>query len=284
MTGGRCAVRLGGVLWLGALGLGLAQSRGVSATMPGAKQEVVGTLPQYDVVSVKENKGASKNRSWRTTPDGFITDNIQLLSLISSAYGIRMDLISGGPEWIRSVGFDVTAKVAGADVEALKKMSNRQRGDLLRPVLAERFGLKVHPETKMLPVYNLVVAKGGVKMKASPPDPPLPAGTKPGEPLQNRFGMSLGPGTWKGTGYTTDRMADQLSYMVGRTVLDKTGLTGRYEVNLKWAEEHGPADNGAESGPSIYTAVQEQLGLKLEPSKGPVETLVIDAVQRPSEN
>ena len=267
---------------LNTLSLGVAQAPAATAGAVG-KQEAAAKLPEFDAVSIKQHQDRNDGMSWRTTPDGFITVNCTLLNLIGSAYSIRGDLISGGPDWIRSSGFDVTAKVAGPEVEALKKLRGRQRADMLRPMLADRFGVKVHEESKILPLYELVVSKNGPKLKPSPPIPPDPD-ARPGDPPISRMTMSMGPGEWSGSHMTTGNIADNLAGIVGRTVLNKTGLTGQYEVNLKWSEEHGPANNDAETGPSIFTALQEQLGLRLEPGKGPTETLVIDHVEKPTGN
>jgi uncharacterized protein (TIGR03435 family) len=124
-------------------------------------------LPEYDVASVKQHSSDERMMRIMNKPDGFSCSNISLKTLVANAYGIRQDLISGGANWIGSTGFDVEAKVAGSDVEAFKKLSPRQRNRLLQPLLADRFKLKVHSETKVLPMYDMVIAKGGPKLKGS---------------------------------------------------------------------------------------------------------------------
>ena len=121
-------------------------------------------VPEFDVVSVKPNKSGGGMVRIMGRPDGYAASNVSLKMLIQGAYGIREDLISGAPSWADSARFDIDAKVAGSDVEALKKLSPEQRRLILRPLLADRFKLKVHTETKQLPVYELVLAKDGSKV------------------------------------------------------------------------------------------------------------------------
>lgn len=248
-------------------------------------------LPEYDVASVKENKSGDHMMRIMNTPDGFSCTNIALTTIIEIAYGVRQDLISGGPGWVNSTGFDVEAKVAGSDLEAFKKLSPRQRSSLLQTLLADRFQLKLHHETRVLPMYDLVVAKGGPKLKASvpvstPPDTASDA-SKNSDAAKPRGMMTMGPGMFKGEALPMKVLANNLSSILEHTVVDKTGLSGDYDFDLKWTPEGTApaADNGAtDSGASIFTAVQEQLGLKLQSTKGPVDTLVIDHVELPSQN
>lgn len=263
-------------------------------------------VPLYDVASVKPNKGDGRMLSIRNTPDGFSAMNLSLKFLISNAYGIKQDLITGGPDWVGTARFDVDAKVAGVDVETLKKLNPEQRRTMLQPLLAERFGLKVHSETRVLPIYEMTIAKSGVKFKESEavapsedggksaPGPGGPAGTitpggapplPPGMP-RGAASMSMGPGMFTGKNLTMVALANQLSSSIHRTVVDKTGLKGKYDFELKWTPDDRPpqGDAGTDTGPSIFTAVQEQLGLKLESARGPVETLVIDHAEKPAED
>ena len=244
-------------------------------------------LPEYDVASVKQHSSDERMMRIMNKPDGFSCSNISLKTLVANAYGIRQDLISGGANWVGSTGFDVEAKVAGADVEAFKKLSPRQRNRLLQALLADRFKLKVHSETKVLPMYDMVVAKGGPKLKVSAPiEVSAEAGKNP-EAAKHRGGMSMGPGMFRGEGLSITAIANQFSYIVHYTVADKTGLTGKYDVDLKWTPDDAGTPNGdaaAESSPSIFTAVQEQLGLKLNSTKGSIETLIIDNAEMPAAN
>ena len=244
-------------------------------------------LREYDVASVKENKSGDRMMRIMNKPDGFECTNIPMKTLIANAYGIRQDLISGGPGWTNSTGFDVEAKVAGSDMETFKKLSPRQRNALLQALLADRFKLKLHHETKELPMYDMVVAKGGLRLKALAPVEPSADAAKNPDAAKSHGMMSMGPGMFKGQGLPMTDVANELSYVLEHTVVDKTGLTGDYDFDLKWTpEDAGPpnADASAGSGASIFTAVQEQLGLKLQSTKGPTDTLVIDHAELPSQN
>jgi uncharacterized protein (TIGR03435 family) len=263
-----------------------AQAFPINLADNGPKDDPDVKLPVFDVASVKPNKSGSGNMSWRTKPDGYSCENISLKMLISNAYDVRQDLISGGPGWVESQGFDVDAKVAGEDVEAMKKLTGRQRSSMLQALLADRFKLKVHTETKTLPMYDLVIAKGGPKL-TEVPAADLAADEKDPEHPKHPYLMQVGPGQFKGQAMSSQFIANQLAFMMEKTVTDKTGLKGKYDIDLKWTPEDAKSagdDGSSESGASIFTAVQEQLGLKLVSTKGPVETLVIDHVELPTEN
>jgi uncharacterized protein (TIGR03435 family) len=250
-------------------------------------------LREYEVVSIKENKSDEESSSWQSTTDGFRIVNSNLIYLVAEAYGVRFDLVSGAPTWLSTRRFDVEAKVAGSDVEAYKKLNDKDHLPMVKALLRERLGLQAHIETKELPVYDLVVSKEGLKMKLAPPDPPqsdtaetsTPDG-KSTSPVRHNGTSSVGWGSWSGTDLPMQQIASQLSYLVHHKIVDKTGLTGKYDFELKWTPEEDGAqqDNGTDTAPSIFTALQEHLGLKLRSTKGPVDTLVIDHVDLPSEN
>jgi uncharacterized protein (TIGR03435 family) len=255
-------------------------------------------LPAFDVVSIKPNKSGGGMIRVMNRPDGYSASNISLKILIQAAYGIREDLISGAPGWVDSARYDIDAKVDGADVEALKKLTPEQRRLILQPLLADRFKLKVHTETKQLPVYELVVAKGGSKLKEAIVGDIYANGIK-GPDGVGRGGMvRMGRGQLTAQGVPMSSVVNMLSQQLHRTVIDKTGLTGKYDLELNWTPDEGegmgpPPPGGGQphgdaptegSGPSIFTATQEQLGLRLQSGKGPVDTLVIDHVETPTEN
>ncbi|MGA8742193.1 MAG: TIGR03435 family protein [Terracidiphilus sp.] len=226
----------------------------------------------YDVVSVKPHKTDDPGVvSWmRTTPTGF-SANVSACSLIMSAYNlIMLDQISGLPGWAENENFDVEGKLDAEAAEAFEKLSRNdeasQRRLMMQAILADRFGLRIRRELRGLPVYNLVIAKSGLKMKEA-------------SPLQD-YPWSMGLGSITSKGMPIASLAASLSNPAGRMVIDKTGLTGRYEINLAWSWNDEPGN----SGPSLFTALQEQLGLKLEPAKAPIDVVVIDHIERPSEN
>jgi uncharacterized protein (TIGR03435 family) len=254
------------------------------------------TFPPYDIVSIKPDKSGSGMISIKTAPDTFQASNISLKSLLANAYDVKDDLISGISGPLGSAAFDIEAKVLDPDLDALKKLSPEQKTarsrSMMLQILIDRFHLKAHIETKELPVYELVLAKSGPALKEAAPEPPAADGADPVKPpkAMGRGGMMTNnngkSSELTATAVPLSNLASMLSYQVHRTVLDKTGLTGKYDLSLKWTPEDAPAqDNSTETpAPSIFTALQEQLGLKLQPAKGPVDTLFIDHVEMPTEN
>jgi uncharacterized protein (TIGR03435 family) len=207
--------------------------------------------------------------------------NVTLRLLVTYAWDIRDHQLAGGPAWLDTEHYDILAK---PESEIPQTPAGRQLQKLMvQALLRDRFGFGYHRETKELPIYELVVAKNGPKLADSAP------GT------QNQLMMSRGK--LEAKSMKTGNLADALSSRLGRTVVDKTGLTGDYDFTLEWAPDMGenggpkgmPADAPKEApqvadGPSLFTALQEQLGLKLESAKGPVEILVIDRAAKPSDN
>ena len=243
------------------------------------------SLPVFDVVAIHENKSASDNMSIGWGGDAFVAKNTTLISLLMGAYSIREDLMSGLPGWAGSTRFDVNAKVSDPDADALKKLTREQRRAMMVALLTDLFHLRTHIVTKTLPVYDLVIAKGGSKLKehAALPSTNLEPGKTPFNLKDGSFMISDSQMT--GVAVPISILAPNLAFRVERNVIDMTGLTGKYDINLKWtpAELQGKAD-ADNNAPDLFTALQEQLGLKLEPSKGPVDTLVIDHIEMPSEN
>jgi uncharacterized protein (TIGR03435 family) len=295
-----------GRLWLVAIGSMAVLAQSVwgqsSATPSGAVPPVVTTdakVPVFEVVSVKQDKSESGMIRVMTKPDGYSATNISLKMLVQAAYGIREDLISGAPGWADSARYDIDAKVAGPDVDELKKLSNEQRRSMLKPLLEERFKLKVHTETKQLPIYELVLAKGGSKLKEATPGDTYPNGFKGPDGAAHGGMVRMSHGQLTGQAVPIATLVNLLSQRLQRTVTDKTELTGKYDLELNWTPAEGEGGGIArpqagseqqdtsppiDSGPSLFTALQEQLGLRLQSSKGPVETLVIDHVEMPTEN
>jgi uncharacterized protein (TIGR03435 family) len=265
--------------------------------------------PTFEVVSIKPNHGAGGNMTIRMAPGGrFTAENVPVKLILEQAYGVKDSQILGAPGWIDSERYDVEAKPEDSSADEKQKpgpeKESAQLRLMLQSMLADRFKLTLHHETKELPVYALVVAKNGPKLHETadtPGDstPPGPMGPSGGPPLKGRM-MINGRGELTVNGVALARFADVLSRQIGHIVVDKTGLKGNYDFTLKWTPDEGQMPGGPgggpggpprdaapppdASGPSIFTALQEQLGLKLESQKGPVDTLVIDHVERPSEN
>ena len=224
---------------------------------------------------------------------------VTLKMLIALAYRVQQFQVSKGPGWIDSDRFDVQGKAEDpkADFDQLRLM--------LRSMFEDRFNLKIHREMKESSVYALVPGKGGPTIELSgdqaSPDinGPAPQGAGP-----NRGAIRMGAGTIVGNGVTLSLFARMLSQRLDRPVVDRTNLTGRFNILLQWApsEAENPFDSGGNqlpdtiidmrggsvmvdpSGPSIFSAIQQQMGLRLESAKAPVEFLVIDHVDKPSEN
>jgi uncharacterized protein (TIGR03435 family) len=243
--------------------------------------------PVFDVISVKPSKDDGRLRL-RFTKDGFVATNLDLHDLIGESYLVDDNQILSEPAWAKKQGFDVEAKVVGTDVAALGKMSFDERRAMFKQVLTERFKLAIHHETRELPVYALTIAKGGAKLKQGTTSPDGPAISKRGPGM-----IKVGPGLVSAVGTTIPYFVGVLSGELGRTVVDRTGLTGVYDISLTWAGDAGQggglgtagAASGSDaSGPSLFTAIQEQLGLKLESVKAAVDVIVIDHVERPTEN
>src|SRR6185437_1285383 len=228
--------------------------------------------PTYDVVSIRENKSGSLKGGAGPTADGFRATNVTAAGLLTTAYKFRNETIFGLPGWARSVHFDIEAKITDPDREAVKELSDEQRRAMMVALLKDRFHLSAHIETRTLPVYDLVVAKNGPKLKEAK------SVTGNGEQHSN---LQISGTKLTAVGFPIGALAPTLNGDVGRTVVDKTGLTGIYDFTLKWRPVNATADN---NDPDLFTALQEQLGLKLVPSKGPVPTLIIDHIERPTEN
>jgi uncharacterized protein (TIGR03435 family) len=228
-------------------------------------------------------------------PDEVRLSNLPLQDLIVQSYGfVLSDQIVGLPNWAKSERFDIEAKVDSDNAAAFRKLTLDQVRSMGRPILADRFKFAGHEEKRALPLYALVVSKDGSKLKLST----LSGQDSEGGGIartgliemhhgSTTNGAPQGMNELIGRGITIDQLARTLSQQgLDRVVLDDTGLMGRYDFKLTWAPENGAADTNSTdtSGPSIFTAVSEQLGLKLEPRKGPVTVLVIDHIEAPSLN
>ena len=252
----------------------------------GSEILATGPLPEWDVASIKPHLADDHNMSWRMNADGLSLINLPLELMICSAWNLKPYQLSGLNGWMKSSPFDLTAKVSSEDIAVYEKLSVAQRGQMLQKLLAERFQLKVHLETKTLPVYDLIVDKGGAKLKPSTAiDPPSPEEARAIPNKYRKGSMTTGSGMYEGTGVTIKSLASQLANVVGKPVHDTTGLTGVYDISIHFRPEEMSANNNDNSdAPSIFSVVQEQLGLKLLPGKGSVNILFIDTAQKPEPN
>jgi len=242
----------------------------ITATIANAQ-----TDPIFDISSVKWNKSGSHSTHISSTDAFYRANNVNLKMLLQNAYNIRPELISGLPSWTDDAHFDIEAKVL--DPTTVEHLAPVQRAAMIRQLLEDRFHLKAHIEQKTLPVFDLVVAKSGSKLTPSPPDLPKSRGT----------GVNSHNNELDAHDIAMSAFADVLTHQAERTVIDKTNLTGKFDLTLKFAHEDNSAAPHGDPGddlPSIFTAVEEQLGLKLLPDKGPVDTLVVDQLEQPTEN
>ena len=269
------------------LGMALALVAAPNAQAPAP------AVPAFDVSSVKPNKEGGPS-SVRVTPGGLLSvTNNNLRNIIRNAWNITNDQIAGGPDWLDTERFDITAKASAPFKQDEARV-------MLQALLAERFGLATHMETRELPVYLLVLARKdgtlGPQMKKADVDcaalfASVTAGGKMPERLPNGnlpCGLSVrgSQGLVTGNGVGMEQLARNLTGGVGRIVVDRTGLQGYYDINLTFAPESlpgAPPETASDSGaPSLFTAMPEQLGLKLEPGRAPIAVLVIDRAERPA--
>ena len=230
------------------------------------------STPTFEVATIKPAAPSPDGHTHiNYPPDGrFSALNITLIALMAWAYGMPEKQILDGPSWLATTRFDIQAK---ADAEGqMQRFASDQHQDLKRHMVqalfVDRFHLKLHQETRTMPAYDLILAKGGSKLQPS---------------QSNGKTIGISRTYFNGQGLTTAIIADRLSQITGRVVVDKTNLPDRYDLKLQWTPDDAPAtDNSA--APSLFTAIQEQLGLKLEPAKEPVPVLVIDHIDPPTPN
>jgi bla regulator protein BlaR1 len=273
----------------------------LSGPAPASPDSADTKVPDFAIASIKPDKSGTNMIRIMFGTDGFTATNVPLKLLIREAFSVNDDQIAGEPAWAGSSRFDVDAKVDSADVPAMKDLTFDQRRQMIRSLLADRFALKTHEESKELPVFALLIAKGGVKLHQAKPGDTYPNGLKGPDGQHGGAGMMMfnASGQITAQGVPMSDLTRLLSQQTGRTVIDKTGLTGNYDFTLQLPPRKGPMptppapgsgsaaggdDSGDDAGPSIFTAVQEQLGLKLESQKAPLPLIVIDHIEQPSAN
>jgi uncharacterized protein (TIGR03435 family) len=294
------------------LGLASATPSSAQAQLPGQGASAAAPVYEYEVVSIKPNKSGSLIPGGAPSDDGINVSNFPLQFLILGAFGVSNDRIVGLPSWVSSDRFDINAKMDASVADALKKLSPDDRKlaqqHMLQTIFIERCKLAFHRETKEMQTYTLVVGKNGPKFQESKPEDAPAGGLKIPDGRGGTGNMQVGEkGLLTFRGLPLTFLVQLLSAQLGRTVVDKTGLTGKYDFTwqftpdpsrlraLQGAQE--PASSGGGSGgasasivpadpegTSLFTAIQEQLGLKLETGKGAVEIIVIDHIEKPSDN
>lgn len=220
--------------------------------------------PAFEVASVKPNTQEEGSFSFDFTPDGGLkARNFSAWNLIRTAYNLRELQMSGGPSWIKSQGFDIEARPARSG----ESVPRSQTLLMLQALLQERFKLKFHRETRQVASYALGITSRGAKL------PP----TREGRPRTAMGDLDV-------PSMTLDSLCQIFEFDLDRPVVNQTGLEGPFAIQLQWASERAPKEAADPSKPSLFTAVQEQLGLRLDPSRAPAEFFVIDSVERPTEN
>jgi len=256
------------------------------------------TPASFEAASIKVNTSGDCRKSIGPAPGGrFLATNNALRDLLPFAFGVPQAMagirIVGGPKWIDEDRYDVNAKVDG-------QWTPQQMSDMLRALLVDRFQLVAHREMRDMPTYTLVVASAGHRLRASNVDqaacdarrraaqrrealPSLPPGSTPVCPT----GRTV-PGSITAIGWTMDALATTISPWVGRVVIDRTQLSGLFDFDLRWTPDQpirlpddAPPIAIDPNGPSMFTALQDQLGLKLESTRGAVDVVVVDHVERP---
>jgi uncharacterized protein (TIGR03435 family) len=274
------------LLW-GAVGL-QAQCAGITP------RKDADQIPSYELVSIHKTKDANAQQRNNETPDGLSEEGTSLRSMIGEAYGFSLgqlsdQLLVGAPAWAKTQLFDVQAKVDSSDVEKMKALAKadtmmaevRQiasrtptyRMVMLQRLLEDRFKLKLHYEKREMALYEMTVAKGGVRMKVAHPKDP------------EHGSMEMSNGKLEGDNVPMSFIPVMFQLELEKPVVDKSETGGNYDFELHWSRMGDEADNGTdEVAPSLFTAVQEQMGLKLRAGKGPVWVIVVDHAEMPSEN
>jgi uncharacterized protein (TIGR03435 family) len=315
--------------------LGLVCATPSHAQSSAQNAAVAAAVMEYEVATIKPYKpGAGEGPNMMRVgifnpPDGFAASGANMQMLVTQAYGIQNFQIVGAPDWFTNDRFEIDAKMESSVADALAKMSQDDRTlarqKMLQALLADRFKLTIHRESKELPSYILSIGKNGSKLvEAKPPDPQAaapagnggggrggrggPGGPGRGAPGRGGMMMSGGPGgqTVSADSVPMTALVRMLSQFLRSPVIDKTGLTGYYTISLKFMPENfgggggagfamppaggapgapAPPDPSTEAAaPTLQVAVQEQLGLRLDKSKGQVEIIVIDHVEKVSDN
>jgi uncharacterized protein (TIGR03435 family) len=229
---------------------------------------------KFEVASIKPSSPDSATETHRYPGGRFTASGVTVKALIQRAWNVKSFQVSGGPAWVNSQRYDISAKAA---------IDGNINGDQLMPLiqalLVERFHLRIHRETRELPIYSLVVGKSGPRLQATTAATGSSWSKTPGHLTGQKVSMEM---------FATDLLEAQLD----RVVTDHTGIKGEFDVRLTWApvdtditaNDADRPSSASSDGPSLFTAIQEQLGLKLESTRGPVEVLVIESIEKPSEN
>ena len=253
------------------LGLSIAmraQDAAAAATKP--QMMAKDADPDWEVVSVKPSDPDDKYDFFNIKGRNVVIRNESVMYILRTAYGMQKSQFVGLPDWVKTERYNVDGVADAAGTPDADQMHA-----LMRKLLAERFGLKAHREQRQMDVYALTVAKGGPRMEPSKSAPEAMPG--------NAGGQDNGRQTRKYWNVSMADLAPMLQFNLDRPVVDQTGIKGRYDFTMKWTVDQERATE-PDAPPVLFTAIQEQIGLKLEATKAPADVLVVDAIQRPAAN
>jgi bla regulator protein blaR1 len=248
----------------------------------------------FDVATIKPDKGDDRTMLIFAGDNTWSLKNLPIEMLLKQAFGLEDDRLMGIPGWVKTERFDIQAKLTGPDAADLRFMTIDQRRTMLVSLLTDRFGLKFHHENRQLQEYALVIARGGSKLKESG------EGSSEVNGNQVQHLQRLGYGHLDAQGISIERLIGAFTQIISGTIVDETGLTGSYDVALRWTPQMDTSTstttdgNGQPSsdgtlppenlGPPFFTALKEQLGLELKSQKGTVDVIVIDHIEHPTPN
>jgi uncharacterized protein (TIGR03435 family) len=259
----RQGVLLAGVMLVAALPRALGQEQE-------GKRMAADAHPSYEVATIKPSDPEDHSAGFQSRGHRLFIENEPMDQLIAFAYTLHSKQIVDGPEWFSKDRYNIEGV---PDVEG--EPSVQQQREMLQKLLAERFGLKFHRTQRELPIYAITVAKGGPKLAVSKSDP---------NSVRDQSGYNKGvEQTWRFTNNSMADFAEGMEGLLDRPVVDETGLKGKFDFGLEWTVD-GAVNSDPKAPPGLFTAVQEQLGLKIDATKGPAEVLVVEHVERPSAN
>lgn len=256
---------------------GVAQSL---ASTPSAN--TVSPSVTYDVSSVKPHDPSDQNMNWSENEDGFYADDVDLKNVIADAWHMRPDQLTGEPSWAEDLHWDIAGKSTELTREQLKMLLPAQRHQMMQQLLAERFHLRAHIETRTGPIFTLVPAKRGVKLKPIAMTADQRAtGKVPDSSLRLMGGDAA---VMEAKNIPLASLLENLALNLHEKVIDKTGLPADavYDFTLRWEPDYGTGKTPESNALPMPAALEDQLGLRLQASKGPVQVLVIDHVEKPT--
>ena len=272
----------------------LAMSATLSASLQSQTPSKTGAsrTPVFEVVSIRENTSHDGGMSWSSNSSGISMKNLQLDMMIRSVFGLvysNEGQIVGLPPWAKTEHFDLEARVSEEDAPLLKDLNDAQRDEMLLAVLVDRFHMKAHLETKDGPVYALVVAKGGSKLtpvtSSSSGNTVTDSAKKDAVPTG---GYMTSDKEVHANAIPIESIVSIMTSLAQREIVDRTGLKGKYSFDLKFTPDREADETSAKSqdnlAPPFFTAIQEQLGLRLEGMRGPVRAVIVDQIEKPSAN